>query len=205
MENLKLLPTIEHGQTPKKPSRKNLLKSRVYAFIIDIYAIVFLAKGASIAWSMFVREYISNFSFFDSSAWAAMNVNTFALTLPIFYTAYFFFFLYLNEGRTLGKMAQKLKVCAKHDHKRELTFMEAFSRSIAYLFCNYLSYLPFLINFGRKDSMGIAELISNTVTLREDEIAIIESQEEHVPAITPENQIELFPEDPVSIRISKAA
>lgn len=205
MENIKLLPTLEHGHTPSIPPRRDLLKSRTYAFIIDIYAIVFLAKGSSMAWGMFIRDYISNFSFFDYQAWANLNVNTFSLTLPIFYTSYFFFFYYLNDGRTLGKMAYKLKVCAAHDHTRELTFMEAFSRSIAYLFCNYLSYLPFLINYLRKDSMGIAELISNTVTLREDEIALIEAQEEHHHSSDSRHQIELFPEDPVSERINKVS
>ncbi len=203
MNSVSVLPHIESGQTQKAPSRRDVLKSRTYAFIIDIYAIVFLTKAVSMTWGYFITEHVSRLNIANYSAWRDLNVNTFTLTLPVFFISYFFFFYYLNNGKSLGKMFMKLRVCAKHDHNRELSFKEAFGRSLGYLFINYLSYLPFLINYLRKDSRGIQDYISDTIVLREDEIAIIESNEEHTHISVRDDKP--FPEDPVSIRISKAS
>ena len=96
-------------------------------------------------------------------------------------------------------MLFKLKVCAKNDRSRDLTFIEAFSRSAGYLFCNYLFFIPFALVYIRKDAKGIHDYISSTYVLREDEIALLESLEESPT----DSQISLFPEDPVSNRISK--
>ena len=203
MESLRILPHIESGQTPKRPSRKEVLKSRVYAFAIDLYAIVFLARVSSLMWGYFISKHLSRIDMSNYQAYRLLVVGNINLTMPIFFTSYFFFFYYLNNGRTLGKMLMKLKVCALHDHKRELTFLEAFGRSIGYLFINYLSYVPFAINYFRKDTKGIQDFISQTIVLRHDEIAAIEANEEHT---TVSAQADLpFPEDPVSHRISKTS
>lgn len=203
MNSVSVLPHIESSQTPKRPTRKEVLKSRTYAFIIDIYAIVFLTKSVSMTWGYFINDHVSRLNLTSYSAWRNLNINTFTLTLPIFFLSYFFFFYYLNNGRSLGKMFMKLKVCAHHDHNRELTFTEAFGRSLGYLFINYLSYLPFIINYLRKDSRGIQDYISQTIVLREDEIALLEASEE--PPLKKHSYDSPFPEDPVSARISKAS
>ncbi|OIQ18986.1 MAG: hypothetical protein BM556_06795 [Bacteriovorax sp. MedPE-SWde] len=197
MENLKLVSHIEH-LTQKLPKNKEVRKSRTYAFITDLYCIVFLNKFVSFAWMTFVNKYISNIALGNKGAAKTLFTGTSNLSLAIIYTSYFFFFYYLAEGRTIGKMLFKLKVYANHERSRSLSAKESFTRSIGYLFCNFLFFIPFATIYFRKDSKSIADYISGTYVLRDDELIILDSLEER-----PVSQIELFPEDPVSNRISK--
>lgn len=197
MEKIKAVSHIEN-LTPKLPSQKELRKSRTYAFIVDLYAIVIFTNFVCFTWMAFINKYISNLAISNKSMAKLIFSGSYNLSLAIIFTSYFFFSYYLAQGRTLGKMLFKLKVCASHDRNRDLTAWEALTRSVGYLFCNFLFFLPFATVYLRKDSKSIADFISNTYVLREDEMAILDSLEEK-----PISQIELFPEDPVAHRISK--
>jgi len=198
MANRKLSISHIENLTQKLPKKKELRKSRTYAFILDLYAIVLLTNFICFSWMTFVNKFISNMALTDRSMSKLLFSGTYNLSLAIIFTSYFFFSYYLADGRTIGKMLFKLKVCANHDRKRTLSAKESLSRSVGYLFCNFLFFIPFVTIYFRKDSKSIADYISNTHVLRDDEIAVLESLEEK-----PMAQVEMFPEDPVSHRISK--
>ncbi len=200
MERVRLVTEIENF-TPKMPERKKILKKRMYAFILDLYAIVFLNKFMVYAWLGFVNSYISNISLFSSKSSGLVNSGATNLSLPIVYTAYFFFFYYLGEGRTLGKMIFKLRVYSNGHRKEELSAKECFSRSIGYLMCNYLFFVPFALVYLKKDMKSIGDYISGTTVLTDEEYAIMDSLEE--TSVPHDEQIDLFPEDPVSNRLLK--
>lgn len=201
MAQLKIATHIDH-LTPKLPERKQVLKSRTYAFVVDLYAIVFFNKFLTLTWITFVNKFIGNIALTHKSEASNLFSGISNLAMPVVFAGYFFFFYYLNNGRTIGKLLFKLKVCAKNNRERELTAMESFSRAIGYLFCNYLFFLPFALVYLRKDGKSIHDFISSTYVLREDEMAILDSLEEN-SKIEAHKQEELFPEDPVSSRISK--
>ena len=199
MEKLHVVPEIKN-LTPKMPSKKEVVRKRLYAFITDIYAIVILNKVLSFTWVAFINAF-----FINTTLNVAMASNiisgTSKLSLGIIFLSYFTFFYYLGDGKTIGKMIFGLKVCSNHNHNKELTFMEAFSRSMGYLFCNFMWFLPFATIFLRRDAKSICDYISHTSVLTEAEMAIIENLEEHEVKDT--HQMEMFPEDPVSVRLRK--
>ncbi|EQC45606.1 RDD family protein [Bacteriovorax sp. Seq25_V] len=200
MERVRLVTEIEH-LTPKMPERKKILKKRMYAFILDLYAIVFLNKFMVFAWLGFVNSYISNISLFNSKSSSLVNSGATNLSLPIVYTAYFFFFYYLGEGRTLGKMFFKLRVYSNGHRKEELSAKECFARALGYLLCNYMFFIPFALVYLKKDMKSIGDYLSGTTVMTDEEFAIIDTLEENISPKA--EQIDMFPEDPVSNRLLK--
>ncbi|WP_034719609.1 RDD family protein [Bacteriovorax sp. DB6_IX] len=199
MEKAKTFTTI-HNLTPKLPAKNEVRKSRTYAFVFDLYCIVLLTNFICFTWMSFVNGFITNMALTHRDVAKTLFSGSYNLSLAIVYTSYFFFSYYLNNGKTLGKMLFKLQVYGNGNRNGELSAKEAFTRSVGYLFCNLLSFIPFVTIYFRKDMKSIADYISKTHVLREDEAAILDSLEEK-----PMAQVELFPEDPVAHRLSKIA
>lgn len=180
------------------PSRKETLKKRCYAFITDLYAIVFINKYMAFAWSAIINNYVANTTLSNPKASKLIFNGISNLSLPIIFMGYFFFSYYLGDGRSLGKMLFGLKVYSNENRKNSLSAKECLSRSLGYLFSNYLLYIPFLTSFVRSDMKSINDFISQTTVYSDKEIAFIESLESSAANQSEDasEQIDLFPEDP---------
>lgn len=200
---MNMLKLVENHSSfsPSLPSRKETLKRRVYAFITDLYAIVFFNKFLAFCWTSAVNTYISNLALGKYSASKTLFNGVETISLPIVIVSYFFFSYFLNEGKTFGKMLFRLKVYS-NTKNQELTVMEALSRSITYILYSYFFYLPFIINFIRKDMKSVTDYVSQTTVMTDEEFAVLESLEEKS---IQDSQLDMFPEDPVSHRISQAS
>lgn len=199
---MKMLKLVEKTNfSPSLPTRKATLKRRAYAFIVDLYAIVFINKFMAFTWNSAVNNFISNLAFGKYEAAKRITSGIETISLPIIIASYFFFSYYLNDGRTFGKMLFNLKVYSNNKNT-QLTVLEALSRSVSYILYSYFFYLPFIINFLRKDMKSITDYVSQTTVMSDEEHSILESLEEDTSAV---HQLDMFPEDPVSNRISKMA
>lgn len=199
---MKMLKLVEKTNfSPSLPTRKATLKRRAYAFIVDLYAIVFINKFMAFTWNSAVNNFISNLAFGKYEAAKRITSGIETISLPIIIASYFFFSYYLNDGRTFGKMLFNLKVYSNNKNS-QLTVLEALSRSVSYILYSYFFYLPFIINFLRKDMKSITDYVSQTTVMSDEEHSILESLEEDTSAV---HQLDMFPEDPVSNRISKMA
>lgn len=199
---MKMLKLVEKTNfSPSLPTRKATLKRRAYAFIVDLYAIVFINKFMAFTWNSAVNNFISNLAFGKYEAAKRLTSGIETISLPIIIASYFFFSYYLNDGRTFGKMLFNLKVYSNNKNS-QLTVLEALSRSVSYILYSYFFYLPFIINFLRKDMKSITDYVSQTTVMSDEEHSILESLEEDTSAV---HQLDMFPEDPVSNRISKMA
>ena len=176
-----------------KKVRQDRLRKRFYAFILDIYIVVFANKALTFIWLSFVNNFISNISTSPKVSSMAFQSQTTQLSLAIMFFSYFFFSYYLGNGQTLGKAFFKLKVVKSHDVTEPLSALDCFGRSIGYVFANLLFFLPLVINFLRHDQKGVQDFISQTHVISTEEFAyaLAEIQAENEPVEEVE-QISLF-------------
>ncbi|AYF45418.1 MULTISPECIES: RDD family protein [Halobacteriovorax] len=193
--NQKLTEIYDHYKQSKaaKKLRNDRLRKRAYAFICDLYIIVFANKALSFVWLSFINNYVSNISTSPRVSTFTFQAHTTNLSLAIMFFSYFFFSYYLGNGQTLGKAFFKLKVVSSRDMTEELSALDCFGRSIGYVFASLLAYLPLALNFVRKDQKGVQDFISHTHVVCMDDFEYALAQAE---VSTPEEaqQIALFEE-----------
>ena len=98
----------------------------------------------------------------------------------IYYFSYFFFCCYLAEGRTLGKTIFKLRlVNYNRARKQTVGLGQSLLRSTGHTISYALLFLPFLLNYFKKNQRGISDLLSQTetVTCEEYQLLLAEEQE----------------------------
>lgn len=183
----------KENQVARK-GRNEKLRKRTYAFVIDLYAIVFANKALTFIWLSFVNNFVSNISASAKVSSLSFQANTTHLSLAMMFFSYFFFSYYLGNGQTLGKLIFNLKVVSSSDVTKQLSALDCFGRAIGYVFINLLYFLPLAINFLRQDHKGIHDFISHTHVISTDEFAYaLAMAEEDMDQEHP--QISLFDED----------
>lgn len=178
--NQKLTQIYDYYKQSKaaKKERNDKLRKRSYAFICDLYIIVFANKALSFVWLSFINNYVSNISTSPRVSTFTFQSHTTNLSLAIMFFSYFFFSYYLGNGQTLGKAFFKLKVVSSRNMTEQLSALDCFGRSIGYVFASLLAYLPLALNFLRQDQKGIQDFISHThvVSVDDFEFALAEAQ-----------------------------
>jgi uncharacterized RDD family membrane protein YckC len=153
-------------------SPKLLLKKRIWAFSVDLIAIVIMQRLLILSFANFLRTFFYQLPY-NSQFNLQTNMTQIHLsTLAMVFVGYFFLSYYLGEGKTPGKMLFGLRVYPDHrvSHDRHhLGFMECLSRSVSYLFCYLLGSILFLMPFLRVDARGVPDFLSGTSVYDEEE------------------------------------
>lgn len=180
--NILPFPTDAHQvapvETPKaeKKGTTSKIKLRIYAFFTDLFFIGLLQKVLVFSYVNFINE---NFHQVPISlkrnlltSLSDMRVETLVFT----FFSYFLVSLYLGHGQTLGKTLFKLRVLSFEGEPADLSFMEAFMRTLGYTTCYVtamlnpiLPFLLFSIPVFKKDRAGIPDLFSQTEVVTEVE------------------------------------
>jgi len=192
--------TIPHLITKPRTSSKGLLKKRSYAFTMDLFFITLINKGIIFTYVNFLETYLYQLpsSFQMSINQKITQVNN--LSLLFIFWGYFLFSYYMGEGKTPGKLIFGIKVHSPHRADDHLSFKEAFMRTGGYFVGCFTGMFLLAVPFLRKDAKGIPDFLSHTHVVSEDELEYIKSLEDHW--VEDDNVQSLFPEDPVSSKIS---
>tara|TARA_R110002072_G_scaffold64203_1_gene159031 strand:- start:3152 stop:3745 length:594 start_codon:yes stop_codon:yes gene_type:complete len=158
---------------PLKPniSKFELLKKRFSAFGIDLFIIGLIEKALWIGYFAFTNEL---FKFLPGQIKSALTFQTHSIRLPIILAVYFSYFLatlYMAEGKTLGKHIMGLRVRSHEGNPYELSFMEAFMRTVGYTTCYASALTFFMISLVRRDGRGIPDFFSQTETLTNEQFS----------------------------------
>lgn len=146
--------------------QQDLKKKRMYAFTIDLFAVVIFSKFLVIQWQLFLSTYFAPQYQYLSSIMSFSRMEA-PLVLGIYFF-YFTFALWLTNGRTLGKGLLGLRV-RRIDGEFKLDFADSFRRSVGYLTCYFSLFFFFAIPFINPKQHGIQDWVSFTENISEDE------------------------------------
>lgn len=148
--------------------KENLLKKRIGAFSIDLFAVIFATKGMLVSYSLFIKKFALPVYMQAQSDWFNAYNKMEVSALLITFISYFFLCLYLSQGKTLGKTIMGLKVIAKNN-PGELYWWEAFARSFSYLTCYMTGLFLFMIPVLNPSQKGLPDWISGTQVISDEE------------------------------------
>jgi uncharacterized RDD family membrane protein YckC len=94
-----------------------------------------------------------------------------SVTLLTIMFSYFSIFYFVTNGRTFGKMLLGLSVKSAHE---EMTLNEAMIRSFSYFVCAMTGSFLFCLPFLRKDKRSLADILSKTNVVSDDEKVVVE-------------------------------
>lgn len=153
-----------------------MLKKRVQAFTADMFIIVLSNYALMTAFTQFVKTVFFHFPF-KAQLFLIHKLNTIhSVTLLSLMFSYFSVFYFVTNGKTFGKMLLGLKVQSENE---EMTLTESMKRSITYIFCSMTGSFLFSLPYFRKDHRSLADIISNTtVVLDEEKVAVVKLVEE---------------------------
>ncbi|EQC49086.1 RDD family protein [Bacteriovorax sp. BSW11_IV] len=186
------------SETP--PKQKSILKRRVYAFVMDLVIIGIINKGLELTFINYVKEFFYHIPSRLLSILEGRMGQIEFVTFTFIFIGYFTLSYYLGKGHTAGKFVFELQVRRAKDDS-DLTLVECVNRTLSYYLCWAFGMFPFLLSFVRKDHKGIPDFCSGTHVMGHEEIEFMKSLEDH--GTTPNNIRHIFPEDPVSSRLSK--
>lgn len=186
----------------KKPTHSKI-KLRLYSFFVDLFFIGLLQKVLVFSYVHFINE---NFHQVPPQIKTRLLTSLSELRIPTLILTFFSYFLvslYLGHGKTLGKTIFKLRVVSHEDDPGDLSFMEAFMRTLGYTTCYVtgalnpiLPLLLFSMPVWRKTSRGLPDLFSQTEVATEEEfeeyVSSLESQEESELPEEEDSQLDLF-------------
>lgn len=137
----------------------HLLKSRIYAFSLDIFFIMLLSLVIYTNLILLLRLYFLNLNF-SIQIFLLQFIYLFP-TLIFFSMSFFYFssFYFLTNGKTFGKKV--FQISLQTNHKKlsvKKSCIRAFTINLTILFGSFLFIIPFL----RKDTKSLADILSNT-------------------------------------------
>lgn len=138
------------------------LKDRIYAFFIDLFAVSIIKLCLMVNFVSFAKIFAAGLPLKKQSHLIFNLYQIDFLLSLILFLGYFTFSLYCFKGKTLGKMVYDLEVHS--DGNESISLVQSFMRSLGYFLCYILIGLPVMINFIRKDKLGLADLISSSIT-----------------------------------------
>ena len=137
-----------------------LLKRRIYAFVIDLYAIFFLVKASLFVFSNFIQQIFPNCPENLTKQLQADNPATLTFTLNLLFFSYFFFCYYLTNGLSLGKLIMKIRIYSQSTQQISMTqaFLRAFSQGLYYL----AIFLPFSVHLVKPHFRSLGDRLADT-------------------------------------------
>lgn len=179
-------------------------KLRIYAFFTDLFFIGLLQKILVFSYVNFVNEVFHQVPGSVKrnllGSLSEMRIQTLVFT----FFSYFLVSLYLGHGQTLGKTLFKLRVLSFEDEPSDLSFMEAFMRTLGYTTCYVtamvnplLPFILFSIPVFKKNGTGIPDIFSQTEVVTENEYKILlqkleEEAQSQKETEDEDHQLELF-------------
>ena len=162
-----------------------MLKKRVQAFTADMFIIVLTNYALITAFSEFVKTVFFHFPF-RAQLFLIQKLNTInSVTLLSLMFSYFSIFYFVTNGKTFGKMLLGLKVQSTNE---EMTLTEAMKRSFSYIVCAMTGSFLFSLPYFRKDHRSLADIISKTSVVLDEEIPALK-------VVEPENIPESYQDD----------
>lgn len=171
-----------------KVPKAHLIK-RGISFFIDICTISLIKIALHLGYGIFVAEFLAPLKPEMKHALMNGNIAIHGIVFSFIYMGYFLYSNYVLNGKTLGKMATGLRVINMNylhqdDSQFQLSFSNSLRRSLGYMAC-YLSFgIFFIFNFVSEDKRGLADYVSNSLTVSDDWLehfkAVKESTKDHV-------------------------
>lgn len=170
------IPSISEEKWEK--AREGKLKKRFYAFFTDLFIIGLLQKFLVYSYITFVTE-----TFIQAPTTVRQsllgNVGQLRLSTLLFtFFSYFLVSYYLGHGKTIGKTILNLRVLSHEGPEEELSFMEAFMRTIGYTTCYATGSFLFGIVLLRQDRRGLPDLFSQTEVITDEEMELLLEEKE---------------------------
>lgn len=145
-----------------------MLKKRVQAFTADMFIIVVTNYALTTAFTRFLKTVFFHFpiktQLFLIHKFNMINSVT---QLSIMFS-YFSIFYFVTNGKTFGKMLLGLSV---QSPAGEMTLFESMKRSFSYILCAMTGSFLFALPFLRKDQRSLADIISKTTVISDEEKA----------------------------------
>lgn len=145
--------------------KEKLLRQRIYAFSIDLFAILSLNKVLTLTYMAYLEQF----------AWPMYRTlsdgehliqEAEILTLLILYSSYFLASLYLSQGKTLGKTLIGLRVVGD-ESLGQISIKQCFMRSLGYTLCYMGGLLLFALPFLNRKNKGVPDWLSHTHVISE--------------------------------------
>lgn len=147
--------------------RENLLRKRIAAFSIDLFAIIFITKSFLVSYSIFLKKFSLPIYMEIQPQWYwAYNRMELAALLSV-YTGYFFLSLYLSQGKTLGKTVVGLKIISR-ENPGEIYWWQAATRSFTYFMCYMMGMVLFALPALNRAQKGLPDWISSTHVISQE-------------------------------------
>lgn len=145
--------------------REDLIKKRVLAFSIDLFAILLINKFMTLSFMFYVEKYAwPVYRVLKSSAQLINEAEV--VTLILIYCSYFFMSLFLSQGKTLGKTAVGLRVIDPQT-LGQISYSQALLRTLGYTICYLGGLVLFSIPFLNKKHKGVPDWLSSTLVISE--------------------------------------
>lgn len=143
-----------------------LLKKRTWAMTMDLFIVTATNYFLMAAFTNFVRTVFFHFPI-KAQIFLIHKFSTMTtVSMLSLMFAYFSLFLYVTNGRTMGKTIFGLKVV--NADQSEITLVQAMKRSFAYFTCAMLGSFLFALSFIRKDQKSLADLVSSSAVVLEN-------------------------------------
>jgi uncharacterized RDD family membrane protein YckC len=146
---------------------EKLLKKRVLAFSIDLFAILMINKFMTISFMFYLEKYSwPVYRMLKSSAHLINEAEV--VTLLVIYFSYFFMSMFLSQGKTLGKTAVGLRVIDPQT-LGQITYSQAMLRTMGYTLCYLGALILFALPFLNRKNKGVPDWLSSTQVISEDQ------------------------------------
>lgn len=145
--------------------KEKLLRQRIYAFSIDLFAILSLNKILTVTYMGYLREFAwPMYRTFSDGHHLVQEAEI--LTMLILYTNYFLVSLYLSQGKTLGKTLIGIRVVGE-ESMGQISLRQSFMRSLGYTLCYMGGLLLFALPFLNRKNKGVPDWLSHTHVISE--------------------------------------
>lgn len=146
---------------------EKLLKKRVLAFSVDLFAILLLNKFMTLSFMFYLERYAwPVYRVLKSSSVLVAEAEV--ISLLLIYCSYFFISLYLSQGKTLGKTAVGLRVIDP-ETLGEISYSQAMLRTMGYTLCYLGGLVLFCLPFLNRKNKGVPDWLSSTQVISEDQ------------------------------------
>lgn len=152
-------------------AKEKITQRRIYSFLVDLSAIMVINTAIHTSYALFINEY---YSILHPQVKTGLLTGNFGIQAGVFilaYMTYFFYSLYILNGKSLGKMVFKLQTIDdnfifSHEEKSfSIGPRQAFRRTFGYLSC-YLSFGTFFIfSLLSEDKRGLPDYFSSSRTV----------------------------------------
>lgn len=146
---------------------EKLLKKRVMAFSIDLFAILLINKFMTLSFMFYIEKYSwPVYRMLKSSAHLINEAEV--VTLLLIYCSYFFMSMFLSQGKTLGKTAVGLRVIDPQT-LGQISYSQAMLRTMGYTLCYLGGLILFVLPFMNKKNKGVPDWLSSTQVISEEQ------------------------------------